>query len=426
MKNIIKEKILLNQNKNFKEIRFRQSTIPENTNKIIAIIGPRRSGKSSFLFAYIKKLLIKKQITRKQILFFNFEDERLNLSKEDLHLIIDSYRELYPEISQSEIFCFFDEIQNIEGWESFIRRLNDEGFTKIFVTGSNAKLLSQEIATSMRGRAISREILPLNFQEYLQFKDDAELSPYLPNEKAKILNHFDTYLKWGGFPEIINYNEETKLQTLQEYFEVMIFSDIIERYKISDVSLLKNFMKRLIQTATKEFSINKIQNELRSMGYKFDKNVLYQFLEYIQNIYFGKVIEKFDFSVKKQYLIKKFYPIDNGFLNALSFSFSKNYGKLIENLVFQHLNAKHSNKVFFIKNGLDIDFIVNEEEKTIFQVCYEMTENNRKRELESLKQAMKKFKTKTGYCITRDQNKTTTNKNIKIIEFWRWAGGFKK
>ena len=414
MKSIIKEILLTYQNKDYSDAKDRDLLVDNSTNKIISIVWPRRSGKSYFLFNYIQKLK-NNWLEKSDFLYINFEDERLDFNYKNLWIIIEAYRELYPFKKIENSYLFFDEIQNIDGWEKFIRRTNDEWFNNIFITWSNSKLLSKEISTSLRGRSLTYEILPLDFKEYLYFKWIEIENIYKKEDKALALLYFDIYLKWWGFPEIIDFSEEIKIKTLQEYFDVMIYNDIIERYKVKDLSLLKDFIKRLLQTTTKEFSVNKISNELKSMWYRFDKNIVYNYLEYLENIYFWKIINKFDFSLKKQYLIKKFYSIDNWFLNSLSFSFSDNYWKLLENLVYLYLYKNYSENVYFIKNkNLDIDFfVVNKKQKEIYQVCYDITDKNKEREFWNLEKTMKDYSCKKWYLITRDQNYEYKNIEVK-------------
>jgi len=414
MKSIIKEILLTYQNKDYSDAKDRDLLVDNSTNKIISIVWPRRSGKSYFLFNYIQKLK-NNWLEKSDFLYINFEDERLDFNYKNLWIIIEAYRELYPFKKIENSYLFFDEIQNIDGWEKFIRRTNDEWFNNIFITWSNSKLLSKEISTSLRGRSLTYEILPLDFKEYLYFKWIEIENIYKKEDKALALLYFDIYLKWWGFPEIIDFSEEIKIKTLQEYFDVMIYNDIIERYKVKDLSLLKDFIKRLLQTTTKEFSVNKISNELKSMWYRFDKNIVYNYLEYLENIYFWKIINKFDFSLKKQYLIKKFYSIDNWFLNSLSFSFSDNYWKLLENLVYLYLYKNYSENVYFIKDkNLDIDFfVVNKKQKEIYQVCYDITDKNKEREFWNLEKTMKDYSCKKWYLITRDQNYEYKNIEVK-------------
>lgn len=419
MKNIFKQIISDFHNSESKIIKKRDFEIPLNTWKIISIIWPRRSWKSYFLFSVINDL-IESWIDKTNIVYINFEDERINIFWEELQIIIDSYLELYNKNDLKNVYFFFDEIQNIIGWEKFIRRIYDLWVNNIFITWSNAKLLSKEISTSLRWRNLSFELLPLNFKEFLSFKWE-ELNIYTTKDKAKILNLQKEFITWWWFPEIINFSEELKIKTLQEYFDVMLYNDIIERYKIKDVSLLKQFVKLLIQTTTKEYSINKIWNNLKSLWFKFDKNILYNFLDYLDTIYFWKSISKYDYSLSRQTL-KKIYLFDNWYLNAISFSFSDNFWKLLENIVFIELYRKFGENIFFLKNRSETDFIVNNKENIIFQICYDLTQENEEREIKWCLEAMNKFKINNSFLITSEQEKNIEIdwKIIKVIPFYKW------
>ena len=420
MKNIFKEIISNFHNKELKTIIKRDLEIELNTWKIISIIWPRRSWKSYYLYWIINDLL-KSWINKKNIIFINFEDERINIDWKDLQLFIDSYLELYNDIDLKKCYFFFDEIQNIEGWEKFVRRIYDEWLDNIFITWSNAKLLSKEISTSLRWRSLNYELLPLSFNEFLIFKWE-KLNFHTTKDKAKIINLQKEFITWWGFPEIINFSEELKIKTLQEYFDVMLYNDIIERYKIKNVIVLKQFVKQLIQSTTCEYSINKIWNNLKSLGLKFDKNDLYNFIEYLDTIYFSKSLSKFEYSLNKQTL-KKIYLFDNWFLNAISFSFSDNYGKLLENIVFIELYRKFGENIFFLKNWSETDFIINKKENIVFQVCYDLNKENYDREVKWCLDGMNKFNLDNSYLITFEQEEEIEIewKIIKVIPFYKWV-----
>ena len=378
MKNIFKQIISDFHSKYTKKVKNRKLKIDLNTWKIISIIWPRRSGKSYYLYWIIHNL-IKSWIKKENIIFINFEDERINIDWKDLQTLIDAYLELYPDKNLQDCYFFFDEIQNIDWWEKFIRRIYDEGIENIFITWSNAKLLSKEISTSLRWRSLSYELLPLSFEEYLDFKWE-KINIFTTKGKAKILNLQKEFISWWWFPEIINYEEDLKIKTLQEYFDVMLYNDIIERYKIKNAIVLKEFVKQLIQSTTSEYSINKIWNNLKSIWLKFDKNDLYNFVNYLDTIYFAKSLSKFEYSLNKQ-TKKKIYLFDNWFLNAITFKFSDDYWKLLENVVFIELYRKFGENIFFLKNWSETDFIVNKKEKLVFQVCYNLNKENYDREI---------------------------------------------
>lgn len=401
-----------------KDVKRRDLTIPLNSGKIISIIWPRRAGKSYFLHSIINAL-VASWTPKTDIIYINFEDERIDISWEKLQVLIDAYIELYNDKNLQEVYFFFDEIQNIPHWEKFVRRIYEDGMKNIFITGSNAKLLSKEIATSLRGRSLSFELLPLSFKEFLAFKWIL-INEHSTKGKATVLSLQKEYLIRWGFPEILNFPEDLKVKTLQEYFDVMLYNDIIERYKVKDTMVLKHFIKQLIQTTTKEYSINKIGNTLQSMGLKFDKNILYSFLDYGDTIYFWKSVSKYDFALIKQTL-KKWYMFDNGFLNAISFDFSDNFWKLLENMVFVELYRRFWEHIFFLKNGSETDFVVDRKEKHIFQICYDLNTQNREREIKGCLDAMEKFSLKESFLITFAQEEEIQIKwtIIRVLPFWK-------
>lgn len=419
MKNILKQIISDFHENEVKIWKKRDLLIPLNTKKIISIIWPRRSWKS-FLLYNIINWLIDSWVEKTNIIYINFEDERISILGEELQVIIDAYLELYNDKKLSNIYLFFDEIQNINWWEKFVRRIYDSWMDKIFITWSNSKLLSKEISTSLRWRSLSYELLPLSFKEFLFFKDES-INYYSTIWKAKILNLQREYITWWWFPEIIDFSDDIKIKTLQEYFDVMLYNDIIERYNIKDVSLLKNFVKAILQTTTKEYSINKVWNNLKSLWFKFDKNILYDFIDYLDTIYFWKSVSKYDYALSKQTL-KKFYLFDNWYLNSISFNFSDNYWKLLENIVFVELYRRYSENIFFLKNWSETDFIINKKNNLVYQVCYDLDEQNYDREIAWCMDAMKQFWLDNSFLITFEQEKNIEIdwKNIKVIPFYKW------
>jgi len=396
---------------------------PLDTQKIITLIGVRRCGKTSILYNMINVLA--ESIEKSRILFLNFEDERLELDVTELDLVLQGFRELYPEQNLKECYFFFDEIQNIPGWEKFVRRVYDTISQNIFITGSNSKLLSSEIATSLRGRTLSYEVYPLSFVEYLSFKN-IEVDLYSSQSLAYIKALQRAFLKNGGFPETLFLEEQYRNRTLQEYFNVLLYKDLAERYAITNTVALKFFLKRVIASSTKQLSINKIYNELKSSGVKIGKNTLYDFLEYVQNIYLALVLHRYDTSlVNKELGEKKVYSIDIGLNNATEFKFSDDMGKALENAVFLALKRAHSDIYYYRDASGECDFVVNENSsiKQAIQVTYDMSdEATRNREIKGLLSACKKFKLSEGIIVTYDDEDEMVEDNIKIamIPFYKW------
>ncbi len=399
----------------------RDLKLPTDLKKVVAVLGVRRSGKTYLLFDTINRL-VKKGIPKKHILYINFEDERLLLKQKDLDLVLQSYRELYPNVQDGNIWFFFDEIQNIEGWEKFVRRIHDSISKNVFITGSNSVFLSTDIATALRGRSVNFEVYPFSFDEYLShLKIDKNI--YLPKSKATIINKYYDYLSFGGFPETVGINIRLRNETLRNYFYVMLYKDLIERYKISSTSTLKRFIEKIAGNITKPFSVNKIYNDLHSQGLKVDKNMLYEISNYVENIYLSFAVAKFDYSANKRNAsLKKMYFIDNGLLNALTIGFSANYGKLLENAVFLFLRKNYGDiyekNIFYHNSKHECDFVICENNKVVaaLQVSHQMQEKSTyRRELKGLVDAMKTYGLSKGYIITSEQEETNYHEDL-IIE----------
>jgi hypothetical protein len=398
------------------EIKARLTNIPTHTGKIVSLTGVRRSGKTYHLYNIINNLL-KEGLPKENIIYLNFEDERLDKQSFEFDLIIQSYRELFPEKDLKNCFFFFDEIQEVNNWEKFVRRLNDTITKNIYLTGSNSSLLSSEIATALRGRTITFEIFPLSFIEYLKFQ---EIEINLSSQKSKsiIKNAFDQFLVDGGFPEILYLQDQIKLKVLQEYFDVMVFRDLIERYQISQPAILKYFCKRIVGNSAKEFSVHKIYNEFKSLGYKVSKDTFYQFQDYIESIYLSSFLSKYSHAVVKSDLSqKKVYSIDTGLAVKLNYKFSKDIGRILENFVYLEL-IKANKEVFYYKNKKECDFLIQSKKGVdeAIQVSFNLDEENtKKRETEGLIEACQTFNLKKGYILTYDQSESIMFNDIEII-----------
>ncbi len=402
MKHILKTIIKDFHSKPLPSFKPRQLKVPLDLGKIITIIGPRRAGKTWYFFQLMAGLE-ELEFKRQQFLYLNFEDERLELEA-NYDQIIDAYLELYPAQKLDEIYIFFDEIQELPGWEKYVRRLYDTVTKKIFLTGSNAKMLSKEIATSLRGRSLSFEIMPLSFCEYLLFQDIDPEDRYSTINRAKIQSSFEEYLIWGGYPELVKIETRFKPDVLQEYFNVMLYRDLMDRYEVRDASVLKYLIKRLIGSFTKEFSVNKLYNDLKSRGFKIGKDSIYRLIDQIFSIYMVTCVEKYDPSVvKREMSNRKIYLYDNGFASATNYSFSEDRGKLLENLVFIRLRAS-TEEIYFLKNGYECDFVVfpRAAKPILVQVTEMLNQDNLSREIKGLEKARKKIKNGRSLLIARD------------------------
>lgn len=383
--------------------------------KAKVITGFRRTGKTYLLFSLIQKLL--KTYNRTQIIYINFEDERLPLKTEVLSGLLPTIRAVF---GKDPAYLFLDELQNIPHWSKWLRRILDQKEISIFATGSSSKMSSFEMPTELRGRSWETKVYPLDFDEFLRFKRKAvnwEKVKHLPDERAKLDFLFNEYLLWGGLPEVVLTPQERKQELLQNYFQTVVRKEIIERFQVKNEEVLKAFLKLLINSTS--FSVSKMYNNLKSLSFKVGKTTLNSYLSYIESSYFLKQLFFYSPKMKSQLQYpRKAYFIDNGFLTSLSTKFSKNYGRLFENFVFWHLTKKGKN-LFYCKNekGEEVDFVLMENGKTkaLYQVCFNLHDfETYQRETKSLLKAGKKFSCQNLYLIGKKPARKISEKEAKI------------
>lgn len=381
----------------------------------IVITGVRRCGKS-FLLKIIKDKL---KLKEKEYFYVNFNDDRLvKFSIEDFQKIIDFLNEQgYKEKS----FLFIDEIQEVDGWEKWIDRIKSK--YKIFITGSNSRLLSSEIATILTGRSISLSLTPLNFKEFLQANNI-----FLKNwkldlkEQAIIRRQLTSFIEQGGIPKRITTGENI---VIKELYEDILYKDIIKRFGRLD--------KQIKEIAIFFFSNPASLISLRTISKMVQlKNIatVKAIIEAFESSFLFFFINKFDYSVKTQIQNpRKAYCIDNGFLVNMGFRLSKDKGKLLENLAAIELKRREK-EVFYYSDKYECDFLIREGNKIneIIQVTYELNQKNKEREVKGLIEALNKFKLKKGLILTYDQEDSLEKegKTIKVLPVWKWFLGEKK
>lgn len=384
---------------------LRSTSFPDVINKIFVAIGMRRVGKTVFIFQRIQQLL-KMKVLASEILYINFEDDRLDpLTPQQLGALLDAFYTIYPENHDKHCYLFLDEIQNIEGWPLVIRRFFDTKKVSIYLTGSSAKLLSSEIATSLRGRAMSIEIWPFSFKEYLMSQRFGEL-PRLIAKKTKdqLLAALAQYLQVGGFPEVVSLDFSNRNRILQDYVDVVVFRDIIERHKITNVVLIKYMIKSLLKNVGGSCSVNKLFNDLKSQGFAISKSTMYHYLQYIEDAYLLFMVPLYSESVRKtQSNPRKIYAVDPGLANAYTLIKEKNQGHLFENLIYLDLR-RHGHDIYYYltKDRYEIDFFTRDSlgDLHFYQVVWDLTdEKTRLREMRALEAAEQEMKIK-GELIT--------------------------
>jgi predicted AAA+ superfamily ATPase len=424
-KDIFKTLIADSQEKNLSYVMDRDIQIPLDTGKIISLVGVRRSGKTHVLFSIINK--IRATTDPKNIVYINFEDDRLfPIELKDLTNLLNAYYELYPDKKNERVYFFFDEIQNVQNWEKFIRRLYDTEKCAIFITGSSAKLLSKEIATALRGRTLSYEVFPLSFSEFLKFKE-IKTGLYSSKSLAVIKNAFSEYLIKGGFPEIVSYDSSIFMKTLQEYIDLIMYRDVIERYNISNTFLLKLLIKFCFTNIATHVSFNKLYNDFKSQGISLSRNTIYQYIACLEDAFALFTIPIYTKSVREQWRNpRKIYTIDVGFKTAMDYPFSVDIGRVFENIAFLELR-RTAQKIYYFKGKHEVDFYYTlGGNEYLLNVSYDMeSPATREREIKGLSEAMKSLSLKEGSIVTSEQKdmiKTEAGK-INVIPFWEWLLG---
>ncbi|CAA6819476.1 MAG: Predicted ATPase [uncultured Sulfurovum sp.] len=421
MKEVFKKLIINFQERTFGRIVSRDYEIPITTKKIVSLIGVRRSGKTYILYSLIEQL--RKSIDPKNIVYINFEDDRLfPLKLENLDDLMEGYYELYPEKREEKVYLFLDEVQNVQGWEKYIRRIDDTLNLQLYITGSSSKLLSSEIATSLRGRTITYEVFPFSFKEYLRHKE-IEVNLYSSKSVSFVKNAFNSYLVDGGFAETFDETPDVQKRILKDYLDLIIYKDVVERYTIKNQSLLKHLIKYMFVNMGTLISVNKLYNDYKSQGYKVGKDTLYDYMSYLQEAYALFTTPIYRNSVREeQRNPKKLYAIDNGFKKLFSISLSDDYSKLYENLAFLHLR-RESSEVYYFKEKQEVDLYVHTDKEYLVNVSYAIEdEKTLTREINALREGMKYFKLSKAYLVTaeRDEVVEVDEGSIEVIPMWKW------
>jgi predicted AAA+ superfamily ATPase len=371
---------------------------------IVVISGLRRVGKSTLL----------KQIMQKYYqndgYYLNFEDERLlEFTASDFNFLLETFVELYGE---KKAF-FFDEIQNIPKWELFVRRMHDRG-CKIFITGSNASLLSREIGTRLTGRYLPVQLFPFSFKEFLLFNaEQVDAQTFLKTSaRGRLKKKFSHYLMWGGMPEFLKYKN---VDLLKNVYEDILYRDIVARYEIKEVRILRELGLYFMSNIGALFSYNRLRQSLGLGSVNTAKN----YTDYLENSYLLYAVNQFSFSLKKQIQnAKKAYIIDNGILEAVAFQFSQNRGKYLENIVFVELKRRNL-EIYYYKTsgGFEVDFAVKKG-RTIVKLVQVVSSLNNKtvkdREVRALLEASKELGTKNVLILTEEDEDVIKANGIKI------------
>ncbi|HBC22428.1 MAG TPA: ATPase [Porphyromonadaceae bacterium] len=431
-KSYIKTQIAMRQQEFPSDLRRREKPLPTGDGKIVTIPGVRRCGKTSRMEVLVNELL-GQGISRERILWVSFDDERLvRMTSDELSMIIDAYREMYPDIDMATVYMFFDEIQLIEGWEYFVMRLYKHYTKNIYISGSNATMLSSELKSALRGWPEEEETLPLSFREYCLFRG-INTDSWLEQDTARLRNALREYNNEGGFPEIaLMSNALLKAKTLQTYFDTMLLKDLAEHYRLTNIEVLRYFLKRIMANLTKPTSVRAIHNDIKSRGLKVSKDDLYNWANYACDTFMFLRIPNFSRSLQKaENSQPKYYCIDNGLRDAVLLPQSDDDGKKLENTVFLQLyrNRTPVDRIFYYLGKGECDFAVQRgiDIVQLIQVTWSMgDEETRKREIRGLLEASQATGCKNMLIVTYDDEEdiaTADGEVISVVPAWKWLLG---
>lgn len=376
-------------------------------------VGSRRAGKTYTMFQIMKQL-IASGLSVESILYINFEDERLlELRPEELSLVTDAYKELFDR----QPIVFLDEVQSVTGWEKFARRLADQSY-RIFVTGSNAQMLSTEIATTLGGRFLIQEIYPFSFKEYLLANglllvENWEFSA----QRFEVRRLFDDYFHFGGFPEILKFKE--KRMWLNNLYQKIFFGDLIARYKIRNDFAMKLIVKKMAESIHDEMSFNRIKNIIQSTGIKIGTSTVIEYLVFLEETWLMFSIQNYLSKLNDRESQKKFYFIDNG---ILSLFLLRPETILLENIVAIELYRRFRDQLFYLRAHNEVDFYIPQE-RCLIQVSFNLASSETQlREEKALVKNYPGVEVNRRMIITMDTEKDyeVDNCKIEVIPVWKW------
>lgn len=411
-KNIAKKLILENQQM-VKELSFIRRNVEFEPHSCYVLVGLRRVGKSYMQYQRIHDLL-QQGHSIEEILYFNFEDDRLaDIQLSDLDLI----KQAYEEIFEHKPIFMLDEIQLVDGWEKFARRLADHKYL-VYITGSNAKMLSKEISTTLGGRYIVQNVFPFSFQEFLKSKDIQLEKQWEYLDNAHIKRAFNEYFHFGGLPELVLREEPFKRQWLGNLYNKIYFGDLISRYNIRNTAGLKALVRKLAESIKQPQSYNRLANIVSTVAGKVKQETIVDYLEYIKETCMIFSIENIEAKLQDKISNKKYYFIDNGILNLFLLDPETS---LLENMVAIYLYETYGEDLYYYNDNIEVDFCLFEHGKAI-QVSYSIQDDKTfERETKALLAYSKRFDCKELFIITMDEEKEINldGNIIQIIPLWK-------
>lgn len=416
----------------------RLTTLPEASNLARVVIGMRRSGKTYLLFQEMQRL-VAAGVDRGHILYVNLEDDRLQpLAPGALDSMLETFYRLNPVARSEGAYLFLDEIQAVAGWPRFARRVLDTESARLYVSGSSAKMLSTEVATEFRGRGYAVELLPFSFAEALLYAG-VELPTSVPGSRSRsrLEAAFADYLRAGGFPDVQALAEDERIQVLQDYVQLVLLRDIIDRHEVRNVHAVRSFALSLLQSSGSLTSVNKVANDLRSRGIAVGKDTLYAVLDHLADAFLLFTVPIFNRSLRtREANPRKVYAIDPGLAFAVAHAGVSNLGARLENAVYLELRRRlHGTRdgvisYYSTKTGHEVDFIVGDPETghatQLVQVCTDLAQvDTRQREVRALEAAMGEIGLREGTIVTMHDAEELGVEGgvIHVVPAWAWVLG---
>ena len=405
----------------------RRGAVSEMPDTASVLIGMRRTGKTYRMFQKMRELL-DSGVDRQRLLYLNFEDERLgDVTVDILRMIDETYLRAFPARDKKASYYFFDEIQYVPGWERFVRRILDRRDVRFFLTGSSSRLLSREVATAMRGRALETRVFPFSFSEFLDARRlEAPADPgMVDHAKRAALEHaFAEYLRIGGFPATLNVSDLDRRQVLQGYVNTVVLRDVVERHGVTGITVLRYLTRRLLASSAGHFSVNKFHNELKAQGLNCGKDTLHEYLQHLEDAFlFSGVFLDTPSERRRMVNPRKIYAADPGLVWAsVPAGGAWGEGRALENLVFTELQRRGMRPGYGITpRGYEIDFVVqNGDGRLAIQVCADVGDPmTLQREVRSL---LETDKSTRGLILSLYQERTVRegDRTIDIIPVWKW------
>ncbi len=416
------------------EMTVREARVPNVPGKAYAVIGMRRSGKTWFLYQCLKERLTR-GAPRETLVYINFEDERLaGMETRHLSLVLEEYFLRFPDFrDRRKVTFFLDEIQVVPGWETFVRRVLDSEKVEIFLSGSSARLLSREIATSMRGRAMETVIFPFSFREFLRHHgvEPPDNPAFVPKRKrSELEGMFQNYLKWGGFPEAQGIADRDRISLIQGYTDTAVFRDVLERHGISNITALRHLVRHLLSTPAGLFSVHKFHNDLRSRGVPVAKDSLHQFLGHLEDAFLVRLISLATTSERRRESNpRKVYPIDPAIAVAFDRSGKANTGHLLETVVLLELERRACETAYVLSpEGFEVDFHTTSPEgrRMLIQVAADLEDEAvRNREMRALSDALPAYRKAQPILLTMTSTDALATKSLAppsfaVLPVWEW------